>query len=351
MSSGQGSKVVTEKKRGISRWWIVYSALITVFICSVISWALISTLAANKSEHASDITQINNTLGHIKDMTTGLNNYANYQDNSTQTRFDDVDSEILGINNELDDNLDQHDQINNDIADVKNNLTSAVAAVKTKTDNLDTTLTSLNTAVNDSSSGLKAKVDNLNTTVNDASSGLKAKVDNLNTTVNGSGSGLKTKVDNLTSTVNEISGLQIIPTITTASGGGTISLAIISTQTVTSRIIAFRVEFRPNSNVVQSATMDASLAALYGTPPVTLRPGGSSSTAVGADHTTYDLYWSSGAYHLESITFNTEGTSIAKGDQTKTLAYTYTGSISYDVAITPEYESSTTSTGASISTW
>jgi hypothetical protein len=247
--------------------------------------------------------------------------------------LDEIDGLLIGINDDLNFNQTDHTEFSTDITGIKTDVFS------TKSD-----LNTLSASV----TNVKTTSDSLDKDLNDSTSGLKSKVSSLDTTV----TGLKTKADALTTSVNAIAGgLQIVPTITTATGGGAISLAINSNQTVTSQIVAFRVEFRPTAAVTQLTTMDLSLAALYTTPPVVLKTGSSSGTAVAADHTIYNLYWASSTYNLGSITFKTKGTSIAKGAQTKTLAYTYTGSTVYDVVITPEFESTTTSTGTTAGTW
>jgi len=354
MPTGTGNNKEIRKSRTLSGRWIAVTALITVLICSAISWALISNLAMAKSEYTSDINSINNTIGHMQDAAVGLDSYASYQGITIRTKLDNIESDIIGINNDLIDNKNEDAKTRADISAVKDGLSSLSASLAAAGTKAQTQADSLDTKIRDSMSGVNNILSAFSSSVSAAetkANSLNSAVASLNTTINDPSSGLTAKVGNLTTTVNGISGLQIIPTISASSGGGTISLAINSNQTVTSQIIAFSVEFRPTSDVAQATTMDASLAALYGAPPVTLNPGGSSSAAVAADHTTYDLYWASGAYHLGGINFETKGTSIVKGAQTKTLAYTYTGSTSYDVTITPEFESGTTSTGASIDTW
>ena len=321
--------------RVISKWWIFVTALITVLICSAISWMLISNSTVAKTEYTSDITEMNNTIGHLQDAIAGLDSYASYQNSTIQTKLNDINSELIGINNDLNDinndfinNNNEHNTFYNDISDIKvrlDSISASLTEVTARVSGLDTAIVGINTAVA-----------NINTAIAD----IKTMAADLDTTVN-----------SLTSTVNQISGLQIIPTITKSTSGGTISLAINSNQTVTSQIVAFSVEFSAKSDIPLKDTLDASLQNLYEGPPLILYPGGSGKPAVTVDHITYNLYWASGKYHLGSITFQTIGTSIAKGANTKTLVYTLTGSTVYDIVVTPGFEPATTSAGVAVSTW
>jgi archaellum component FlaC len=338
--------LVGEKNRkikttgGVSKWWIAAIVLAALLICSAVSWALISNLAISKSNYTSEIADISDDIGHMQDTLNGLNSYASYQNNTLQAQFNDIESKILSINSDIGtSDADNSSAQNNILLDI-NSIQNSLASLSSSLSGVSAEAGSLNTAVNSLNSELatlQTNVASLSTAINDPTTGLKTQVNNLSSQVN-----------NLSATVNGISGMQIVPSITATTGGGKISLAINSTQTVTSQLVAFSVTFYPQTVVVEattSHTMDAVLAALNVTPPVTLTPGGSSGTAVAAGNINYSLYWASPDYNLGSITFLTAGTSIIKGTQTKTLAYTVTGSTTYNVVITPEFEPASNSAG------
>ena len=257
---------------------------------------MVINLAAPKSDYASEINRINNSMGHMDDSATSLDNFTNYQNtqindlsDSTQTQFDEVNGSITDTNNKI-------TQTQNDLL------------------------------------GVEAKANNLQTQTNDLAS-QSTQLGNQLTTVSQEGENNSNALGTLSATVNGLpAGLQITPSVSS----GTINLSINSGIAQT---IAFKLEFRPTSDVPQVATLDGALAALYNNPPVTLTAG----SLVRGDYT---LYWnpSDSLYHLGLITFITMGTSLTAGANTKSITYTTSGT--YEILITPIYP-----TGTSIGSW
>ena len=139
MTTGRGNNARSTRSGGVWGRWIVVTALITVFVCAGISWALTSNLAAAKATYTSDITRIDSSLGHLEDTTAALDKYASYQDSSVQTKLDEIDGQLSGINSELSLNLDEHDQFGTDIA----GMAASAKDLKTKTDGLSTSVAGL----------------------------------------------------------------------------------------------------------------------------------------------------------------------------------------------------------------
>ena len=281
------------KTREVNIWLV---AFIAILIASILNWFMVINLAAPKSDYASEINRINNSMGHMDDSATSLDNFTNYQ--NTQI-------------NDLSDNTQaQFDEVNGSITDTNNKIT------QTQNDLL----------------GVEAKANNLQTQTNDLAA-QSTQLGNQLTTVSQEGENNSNALGTLSATVNGLpAGLQITPSVSS----GTINLSINSGITQT---IAFKLEFRPTSDVPQVATMDAALAALYNNPPVTLTAGSS----VRGDYT---LYWnpSDSLYHLGLITFITMGTSLTAGANTKSITYTTSGT--YEILITPIYP-----TGTSTGSW
>ena len=96
--------MVTEESRnkvgkhdGISVWWIAITALISVLICSVISWVLINNMTAAKSDYIQGSTKVDNTLIHIQDANEALNIYDGYQDTKVQEMYDSTQVKVEDI--------------------------------------------------------------------------------------------------------------------------------------------------------------------------------------------------------------------------------------------------------------
>jgi CII-binding regulator of phage lambda lysogenization HflD len=296
----QKSNEDMKRATGVNMWLI---AIVTIIIASLINWFMVTNLAAPKSVYASDINKINNSMSHINDSTTSLNVFTDHQNtlignlaDSTQTQFDEVNNSIVDTNNNLSQTESSLSQTQSDLSSVK----SQENNLKTQTDSLATQSNQLNSQL---------------TTVNQ-------KADNT-----------KTSLDTLTTKVSGLApGIQIIPTMSS----GTISLSIRSDIAQT---VAFKLEFRPTTEMSQLATMDAALTALYTTPPVTVTAGSS----VRGDYT---LYWntSDNLYHLGIISFITEGTSLSVGANSRTITVVTSGS--FEILITPLYP-----TGTSTGSW
>ena len=137
--------------------------------------------------------------------------------------------------------------------------------------------------------------------------------------------------------------------------GGSINLAIKSSQTVDSRVVAFKVEFMPNEEFGPLAdTIDQALQDLYSLEPITLKPGGASGVAVTPDHVSYDVYYKVGGYFLGGITFTTQGTPITKDTASKALAYVLSDAAygySFNVTVTPVFESASTTLNTVAPSW
>jgi len=299
------NKNESKNKYGVSIW---LTAIVAIIITSLVSWLMISNLAAPKTAYASDITRIDNSMNHITDSASSLNSFTDYQNtlisdlkDSTQTQFDDINNSITDTNNALD--------------QAQTDTTASIAGVQNQVNGLKTQADALGTQTNQ----LGAQAAQLGT-----------QLGNQITTVSQKADSTKTSLDTLTAKVNGLAGgMRITPTVS----GSTITLSISSDV---AQSLAFNVEFRPTSDVPTTlATMDAALASLYATPPVTLVAG----SAIRGDYT---LYWSTSdtSYHVGTITFMTMRTSIAAGSNTKTMSFSFTGS--YEILITPIYPTGTT---------
>jgi cell division protein FtsL len=295
--------------------WLI--TVVAILIASVISWFMVSNMAVSKSFLNSEINTITNSLNHLNDANSNVVSFTGYQDNlinslgnKTQSQIDSVNSSITDANNQI-------KQTNTNLS----GLTTQVNGLQTQANTLQT-----------QTGALQTQTDNLQT----QTSGLATQTTQLNTqltTVNQTVSSAQTALTALTTKVNGLpAGIQITPTVSS----GTISLSIISTVAQT---IAFNITFKPTADMPQLATMDTSLAALYTTPPVTLTAGSS----VRGDYT---LYWNTtdSLYHLGEITFLTMRTALAAGTTTRSITFATTGS--YEIIITPEYI-----TGTSTGSW
>jgi uncharacterized phage infection (PIP) family protein YhgE len=219
------------------------------------------------------------------------------------------------------------DDANNAIADANNKISqtqNGLAGVITQANNLQNQTNSLQSQTN--------SVQNQANSLQNQTNSLTSQTTQLNnqlTNVSQTAAGTQTALTALTATVNSLpTGLQITPSVSSNN----ISLSINSSIAQT---VAFEIVFVPTTDVPQSDTMDASLAALYAAPPVTLTAGSS----VRGDYT---LYWntSDNLYHLGMINFLTNSTSLTTGINIKTITYSTSGT--FQILITPEY---TTGTG------
>jgi hypothetical protein len=282
-----------KQSKGINGWLIL---MVAIIIASIISWLLVTNLAAPKSDYAAEITRINNSLSHMKDSATSLDKFTGYQSSriddltdSTQTKFDEIDGSFKEVDSKI-------TTANNKINETQGNLTG----LNTQVDAVATQTTQINSQL---------------TTVTQEADTTKTALDTLTTQVN-----------------NQTNGVQISPT----ESSGSITLNIKSD---TSRTVAFQIVFRPTSDMPQTATMDSALSALYSAPPVTLTAGSS----VRGDYT---LFWSTSdsKYHLGQISFITMGTALTTGSQTKSISYT-ASSGTYEVLVSVEYPTGAYSTG------
>ena len=289
------------KTRVVNVWLV---AFVAILIATLINWFMVTNLAAPKADYASEINKINNSVGHVNDSATSLTVFTDYQNtridnlnDTTQSQFDDVNSSIADANNK--------------IGQTQNDLTG----VKTQANNLKTQTDSLQNQTN---------------TLTTQSTKMTSQLTNVSQTATNT----QTSLNTLTTLVNGLAtGLQIVP----SSTSNTITLAINSDVAQT---IAFNIEFRPTSDMsTSSATIDAALAGLYATSPITLTAG----LSVRGDYT---LYWDAadGAYHVGQISFITTGTALNAGANTRTITYTATGT--YEILVTPVYL-----TGTSTGTW
>lgn len=294
------------KFSGVNIWLI---ALIVILIASLISWFMVYEIAASKVLLNSEIVNVTNSLEHLNDANSNVVTYTSYQDNlinnlgdKTQSQFDSVTDSITDADNQI-----SQTQTNLAVA------TTQISSLQTQANALQTQTN----AVQTQTSGLATQTAQLNTQLS---------------TVSQTATSAQTALTTLTTKVNNLpAGIQITPSVSS----GTISLSINSSIAQT---VAFEIEFRPTADMPQLATMDASLAALYASPPITLTAGSS----VRGDYTLY--FGSDSLYHIGEITFLTMRTSLAAGTSTKTITFSTTGS--YEILITPEFV-----TGTSTGSW
>ena len=328
---GNGNKL--HKSGGMGGWKLALTIIGVVVASAAISWGMLSYYATPKSEAQSEITKINNTVGHIKDMTTGLDNFAGNQNtkidnltDDTQSRFDVTDKQIGDANSKID------------------KTQSDLAGVKSEADNLTAQTSQLSSQLSGVSQRVTAaqtEADTLTTAVN---------------TVNTNISTVNTNINTLTTAVNGIvGGLQITPTVTSSSTNGGTGYISLSINSSIAQTLAFKVEFRPTVDLaLNNSTYEGLLKALYtsATTPVNLYETSSSGTAVRGDYVVY-YNTSDTKFHVGEIVFITQETSLSAGATSETLYFTYaTGTApSFEVLITPEHEASSTTTGASPSTW
>lgn len=319
---------------------VVLITLLIVIVCSAISVALIYGLAAPKSSYRSEINVLINTIDHLKDGETTLNNLASNQ-NSV------VNSNVQGINT-LNANVNKIQSNLSSVQAQANTLTTQSSQLSSQLNNVSQTVTNQGNSIgtlNSNVAAITTSVSSLTTSVG----GLNTSVGSLTTSV----SSLNTSVGSLTTTVkNMVSGLQLSPTISASSttgGTGYITLALNSSTVQT---VAFQIEFIPSAasnQLASGTTMDGILQNLYSSPPIQLNEGSSNGTSVRGD---YDVFWNGSNYQVGEIIFVTQGTNLSIGTQTKTIYFTYNPTaISYNVVITPVYESINTSTGANASAW
>ena len=289
-----------KKSGSIGGWPLVIALFIVLGAGAAISCGINSRLSPSKSDYQRTVTGISNSLDHMHDLETGLSNLASAQGNKMNDLSDsaqDLGEQIDGLGSKTDD------------------IQSKVSSLQVKADDLNKQTSDLNNKLNGQISDVNQKID-VETSARQA----------LNSTVNQ----INSSVTTLTSTVNGITGgIQIIPTILWNSGtSGTIDLAINSSYT---QNIVFKVEFRATTDVAETSTMDTSLAALYGAPPVSLTAGSS----IRGDYT---LFWntSDSKYHLGFVTFITGTTALATGTQTKDMTFNISSG-SYEILITPVF--------------
>ena len=295
-------------KRGAVNVWLV--AFVAILVASLLSWFMLNDLATSKTIFNSEINKITNSLEHINDADSSAVSFTSYQDNLINNLSDNTQSQFGSVNNAIND-------ANTQISQTQTNL----AVVNTQVNNLQTQANALQTQTG----SLQAQTSTLAT----QSTQLNTQL----TTASQTASSTQTALAKLTASVASLpSGLQITPSV--SSGAITLSINSSVAQTV-----AFDIEFRPTTDMPQLATMDASLAALYTAPPVVLTAG----APVRGDYT---LYWNTpdSLYHLGTINFLTMGTSLVSGLNTKTITYVSSGS--YQILITPEYV-----TGTSTGSW
>jgi uncharacterized coiled-coil protein SlyX len=311
----QNNKNYTIKEKSNHVWLV---ALVAILVGSFLSWLMVYNLAASKSAFTSEINKINNSLEHIGDANSSMVSFSGYQDNLFNSLSDSTQSQFGNVNNAISD-------ANKQIIQNKTNLT----AVTTRVSSLQTQISTLQTQT--------GTLQTQNNTLQTQSSNQATQLTQLNTqltTLNQTAGSTQTALTSLTAKVNALpAGLQIAPSVSS----NTITLTINSSV---AQAVDFDIEFRPTTDFpTTKATMDGALAALYTTPPVTLTAGSS----VRGDYT---LYWntSDSTYHLGAITFVTMRTSLSAGTNTKTLTFVTTGS--YEILITPEYP-----TGTSTGSW
>ena len=320
---------------------LIFTSIVPVIICSGISWIMVTNVAAAKNDVSRNVKQINNDIMHVKDMATGLNNYATHGNakteqlaESTQVQFEQTDVKINDVNgraDKLQTDLgglkSRTDTIQTDVSSVRSDL----AGVKTDVTNTKTRISVVETGV----SSVNSRADTLESTVNT----VKANADSLTQQEANTQSTLST----LTSQVNGLSsGITINPALTPGTSGGTIGVDLRSPQSIT---MALKVVFRPTLETERTASIDTTYAGLKVNPPVAL-------TADLSLKPIYDLYLNSNnKYCIDSIYFITKGVALYPGVESyKTLTFTATGD--YEISVIPVFEAPTlSSSGNSVSTW
>ena len=176
-----------DKKNTVELTWlkIVSGLLATVLLSSLITWGLITSIAASKTVYDSDISRLDNSIGHIKDATTGLNSYAGYQNSVVQKLNDDTQVKLDEIKGRITDdeaNIDTKAAAT-DLNDFKNSVGSDISnintMVATKANSGD--LTSLQSTVNTKANS--SDLTSLQSTV--SSKANSSDLDSLKTTVTG----------------------------------------------------------------------------------------------------------------------------------------------------------------------
>ncbi len=324
-----------KKNKPASRPVIWLLLVLAVIVSSGISWGLITNLAAPKTEYAASVKGINNSLNHINDRASGLDNFAGYQyakmkdfQEDTQIKFEEVDARIADAEN-------RENIIEEDIDSLKTDL----GTLYDDTGNLETEIAALvasNNTVKSEVTALKTDRDTLKTDVN----GLKTDRDTIKTDV--------------TTLKTVIGGLQLIPTLTSLSTSadnkrsGNIHLVIRSDIT---QYIALRIEFRPTADKILSATMDASLSSLYTTPPVTI----TTSAAVVRSGGDYNLFFKGGSdnkYFLGSVFFITNRIYLtARTECTRDIVFTESDISDYEIIILPVQVGDISTMGNTTSSW
>ena len=306
----------TRKTNGVNVWLVAAAG---VLAASLISFLIVTNLAAPKSVYASDVSKIDNSVNHQNDATTSLNNFISFENNKIDNLSNDTQSQFDSTNGLITDANSSINQTQNDLSAVK----TQVNNLKTQTDGLQNQATTLQ---------------NQSSTLQTQTSGLATQATQVNTqlaTVSQTATNTQTALTKLTATVSGLpAGLQITP----SANSNSITLNINSSVAQT---IAFEIKFRPTADVPTSVSaMDAALSALYASPPVTLTTG---SSIVRGDYT---LYWDTtdSTYHVGQISFLTMGTALTVGLNSKTLNYVTSGQ--YEILITPVYV-----TGTSTGSW
>jgi archaellum component FlaC len=331
-NNGKGGGI--KKSMGLKIGWAAFILIVVVIACSAISWTLVTRLATPKSIYAADITKINNTVGHMRDLENGLNSYASVQNSKINDLSDSTQVSLDSANNKISEVNVRADKIQAD-----------VATVSSHADNLGSQLTTQSTQFGNQISEVKQQI-------SDARSATDSLTNNFNTLTANSAT-LSTNLNTLTATVNGITGgTQVTPSVSYSSTNGGTGSITLEIESGIAQTMAFRVEFRPTADLAQAATMDASLSALYAAPAVTLNETSTGGTAVRGD---YNLYWSTtdSKYHLGTVIFMTQETYLYAGPNSKTLYFSYKAGTapSFEILVTPVCAAASTSTGASPATW
>jgi hypothetical protein len=146
-------------RSNIYKWLSVCMAIIVV--CSLISWAMVTGLAAPKSDYTDNIKRLDDSVSHIKDSVTGLDRLQTTQTNDNLNRFDDIDLAV------------------SDVTDRIGQAETGVGDLKSQADNLNITVTGINSTVN----SVKTDVDTLKAKRNGAISVIPSYTDNSTITL------------------------------------------------------------------------------------------------------------------------------------------------------------------------
>jgi hypothetical protein len=142
---------------------------VTVLVSGIITWGLISSLAAPKSKYDESVSEINNALNHIEDATTGLDNYASYQNSKIDEMNEAIQVDLDEIGGRLTDDEAVLDTkaASADLDNFKSTVNSDLSSLKTTVDTKASTsdLVTLKTTVDAKASA--SDLSTLETTVDD----------------------------------------------------------------------------------------------------------------------------------------------------------------------------------------